>query len=129
MEELKLHDIKGLVEIPDDSIYYFYGLISLLIIVLLIVSVLLYRYLRREKTLNLQKHYMEQLKALDFDTPKESAYLFTHYGELLEKSPEQEELFKTLIPLLDAYKYKKEVPSFDEETLAFIQNFLDAMNV
>ena len=129
MEELQLHDIKGLVEIPDDSIYYFYGLLSLLIIVLTIASILIYKYLRRDKALNLQKHYKAQLKALDLDNPKESAYLLTHYAELLEKSPEQLELFEKLTPLLESYKYKKEVPSFDKETLANIEDFLDAMNV
>lgn len=129
MEELKLHDIKGLVEIPDDSIYYFYGLLTLLIIALVIASVLLFKYLRRDKELNLQEHYKAQLKSLDFNTPKESAYLLTHYAELLEKSPEQNESFEKLFPLLEAYKYKKEVPQFDDLTRAKIQDFLDAMNV
>jgi len=125
----ELHDIKGLVEIPDDSIYYFYGLLSLLIIVLIIASVIIYKYLQRDKTLNLQEHYKAQLNALDLDTPKESAYLLTHYAELLEKSPEQEDIFQKLMLLLEAYKYKKEVPHFDEDTQTEIQNFLDAMNV
>ena len=129
MEELKLHDIKGLVEIPDNSIYYFFGLMGLLTLSFIIAAIFFYKYLRRDKVLNLQKHYKEQLQSLNLSSAKESAYLLSHYGELLEKSPEQEELFKNLSERLESYKYKKNVPDFDEKTQSEIQNFLDAMNV
>lgn len=129
MEELKLHDIKGLVEIPDDSIYYFFGLMGLLTLTFIIAAIFLYKYLRRDKALNLQKHYKEQLQTLNLESAKASAYLISHYGELLDKSPEQEELFSHLSEVLESYKYKKDVPNFDEKTQTQIQNFLDAMNV
>lgn len=129
MEELKLHDIKGLVEIPDDSIYYFFGLMGVLSLTFIIAAIFLYKYLRREKSLNLQKHYKEQLQALDLSSAKESAYLISHYGDLVEKSAEQEELFTELKELLESYKYKKDVPNFDEKTQTHVQKFLDGLNV
>ena len=129
MEELQLHDIKGLVEIPDDSIYYFYGLITLGLILCILAAVLIYRYVNREKNIDLQKIYKQELSELDLTQTKESAYKLTHFGHLLEKDGNQTAAFELLTQELNAFKYKKDVPEFDEELRSQISRFLDLMNV
>ncbi|HHD72438.1 MAG TPA: hypothetical protein ENL02_00740, partial [Epsilonproteobacteria bacterium] len=49
--------------------------------------------------------------------PKASAYTATKYARLLATDERRRELFEQLEPLLEKYKYKKEVAHVDEETL------------
>ena len=129
MQELKLHDIKGLVEIPDDSIYYFYALIGLTLIVIIIASIFIYKFIKREKQQNQQKLYLSKLNELTGEDSKETAYQITHLGHLLDKTMLQEEAFQTLVSDLESYKYQKNVPQLEANTQTLIQNFKDAMNV
>ena len=129
MQELKLHDIKGLVEIPDDSIYYFYSLLGLILISIIIVSIFIYKFVKREKQENLQKLYLAQLNELKIEDSKESAYQITHLGHALDKNTLQEEAFLILVNALAPYKYQKNVPQFEADIKEEIQNFKDAMNV
>jgi len=129
MEDLQLHDIKGLVEIPDDSIYYFYGLITIIVIAVIFMGVLLYKYLKREKQIDLQNLYRQELLNIDLDQTKDAAYKLSHYGHLLEKTDNQKAAFELLDLELKNFKYKKEVPQFDAELRSLISNFLELMNV
>jgi hypothetical protein len=128
MEELQLHDIKGLVEIPDDSIYYFFGLIGLITVLLIIITVLWYRYLKRTKAVDLQKLYKEELLNSDLNQTKQTAYKLSHYGQLLDKNETQQAAFDLIALELKHFKYKKEVPAFDTELRSSISNFLDSLN-
>ncbi len=115
LEQLK--DIKPLVEIPDSSYYIFWGLVivgSLLLLGILFFAVKRLLKLRRE---NLAKRYLKQLHAIDWVDAKQSAYSATHYARLLATDTRRQELFEQLLPMLDRYKYKKEVQGVDEETL------------
>lgn len=112
----KLKDIKPLMEIPDSSYYIFWSLVivgSLLVAGVLFFVVKRLLKLRRE---NLAKKYLAQLYAIDWVDAKQSAYQATHYGRLLATDSRRQELFDQLVPMLDKYKYKKEVESVDEET-------------
>lgn len=114
LEQLK--DIKPLLEIPDNSYYIFLGLVivgSLLLLGVLFFAVKRLLKLRRE---NLAKKYLAQLHAIDWVDTKQSAYSATHYARLLATDTRRQELFEQLVPMLDRYKYKKEVERVDEET-------------
>ena len=114
----ELRDIKPLLEIPDSSYYIFLGLIFLgLTIVVLIIFFLIKKFWKKKK-IDMQKVYFEQFKNLDWSEVKTSAYEATRLGRLLTKENERSrEIYEQLVPMLEAYKYKKEVPMLDEDTL------------
>ena len=114
---LELKDIKPLLEIPDSSYYIYWGLIIfgvVLAVAILFFVVKKYLEIRRE---NLARKYLAQLHSIDWGDAKESAYKATHYARLLATDDRRKELFEQLVPMLDRYKYKKEVDSVDEDTL------------
>jgi len=115
--EDKLRDIKPLLEIPDSSYYIFMGLIFLVTLVLLGITIFLIKKFWKSRKVNMKKVYLKELKALDWKETKRSAYLATELGRKLATEERTEEIFSQLLPMLDAYKYKKEVPSLDDETL------------
>lgn len=119
----QLRDIKPLVEIPDNSIYLYWSLIILGIIVVLFVGYLLYQRFKFIKKQNLEKEYLEILNGIDWSSPKRAAYRATHYGRLLATDDRRLELFSQLIPLLEKYKYKKEAELADEETMRAFELF------
>ncbi len=114
---LELKDIKPLLEIPDNSYYIYWGLIIfgiLLVVAILFFVVKKYLEIRRE---NLARKYLAELHSVDWSDAKESAYKATHFARLLATDARRRELFEQLAPMLDRYKYKKEVDSVDEDTL------------
>ncbi len=128
MGEIKIHDIKPLVEVPDISFYIFYGLIVLGIIVFCIGIFLFYKYLKN-KRLNIKKIYLKKLKNVDFTNSKQSAYTITKYGQLLVQSSIEKQLLEDLIIKLEGYKYQKKVPKVDDETKALYNIFVGALDV
>lgn len=116
-ENLTLRDIKPLMEIPDYSYYIFIGAVALVVFV---VSLLLYFLVRQwwhNRKTNLKKLYFQQLKAVDWQDSKKSAYKVTELGRYFSQDKRCDEIYRQLLPMLEAYKYKKEVPSADSETL------------
>ena len=124
IEQLELNDIHGLVVIPDDSIYYFSGVVGLGVIALILIAYYLYRYLRREKKKNYQKVYLKELNAVDLADAKQSAYTITHFGGLLEKDEEQQKAYLKLVDSLEVYKYKKVVNEIESELDTQYKSFL-----
>ena len=113
----QLRDIKSLLEIPDSSYYLFWGLVIFGIVLLAAVLFFAVRkYLEYRRT-NLAKIYLAKLHEINWNNPKESAYAATHYGRLLATDERRKELFEQLEPLLEQYKYKKEVDAVNDETL------------
>lgn len=112
----QLRDIKPLLEIPDSSYYIYWGLI---IFTVLLVSGILFFVLKKlweNRKVNLAKGYLAALKNIDWKDTKRSAYEATHYARLLATDERRKELFSQLEPLLEQYKYKKEVDEVDQET-------------
>ena len=66
--------------------------------------------------MNLAKGYLEALKKIDWNDTKRSAYEATHYARLLATDERRKELFSQLEPMLEKYKYKKEVDAVDQDT-------------
>ena len=113
----QLKDIKPLLEIPDNSFYLYWGLIILAVLIVLVLVYFVVRKLWRQRKINLAKGYLEKLKAIDWHDTKKSAYDATHYARLLATDERRKELFSQLEPLLEQYKYKKEVNEVDQDTL------------
>ena len=60
--------------------------------------------------------YLLKLKQIDWKDSKRSAYEATHYARLLATDERRIKLFGQLEPLLEQYKYKKEVELVDTDT-------------
>ncbi len=113
----QLKDIKPLLEIPDNSFYLYWGLIILAVLIVLVLCYFAVKKLWKQRKINLAKGYLEKLKAIDWHDTKRSAYDATHYARLLATDERRKELFSQLEPLLEQYKYKKEVKEVDQDTL------------
>lgn len=113
----QLRDIKPLLEIPDSSYYIYWGLIDFAIFLLLAIVFFIAKKLWDNRKINLAKGYLEAMKKIDWKETKKSAYEATHYARLLATDERRKELFSQLEPLLEKYKYKKEVESVDQDTL------------
>lgn len=112
----QLRDIKPLLEIPDSSYYIYWGLIIFASLLLFSVLFFVAKKLWDNRKVNLAKGYVQALKDISWDESKKAAYEATHYARLLATDERKKELFSQLEPLLEQYKYKKEVSAIDEET-------------
>jgi len=126
---LKIHDIKPLVEIPDHSIYFYYGLIVLAFLLVLLIIYLIYLYIKSKKP-SKQKLYYRILKDIDFSNQKQSAYTISKYGRLLIKDDRQKILIEDLINELEEFKYKKEITkNIPNHIKAKYETFLESLDV
>ena len=112
----QLHDIKPLLEIPDSSYIIYWGLIGFVSLLALGVLFFLLKKLWDNRKINLEKGYLEAIKKIDWVDTKKSAYEATHYARLLATDERRKELFSQLEPMLEQYKYKKEVAEVDSDT-------------
>ncbi|MEO1954194.1 MAG: hypothetical protein ABGW74_05780 [Campylobacterales bacterium] len=127
---IKLHDIKPIIEVEEYSFYY---LIGFSILTVLLISGLVYLFIKwykNRKKYNQREEYSKILKSLDLKDAKKSAYAITFYGALFkDDSPRHTEMFKNLTERLEAYKYKKNVQEFDKETLGYIELYKGMLDV
>lgn len=124
MGELKLHDIKPLVEVPDNSLLFFIITILGVVIVVSLIAWAVYRFVQRKREVNWQAFYLKALGEVDSSDSKIAAYKVTEYGQKLTKSAEQSVAFETLLEQLESYKYKKMVEDFDPKTKEMMDSFL-----
>ncbi|NEW60717.1 hypothetical protein GSY74_05425 [Sulfurovum sp. bin170] len=113
----ELRDIKPLLEIPDMSYYLYIGFLIFIGLILLGVIFFLARkfWLNRKK--DMRKLYFKKLKEVNWESPKESAYAVTYLGRELSLDDRSKDIYRELVPMLESYKYRKEVPKVDSETL------------
>jgi len=121
---LLLKDIKPLLEIPDNSYYFYYGSMALAILLMSALVLWLGIFLWKRRKINLLKGYVAMLKDIDWKDSKTSAYTATKYARLLATEEETQVLLSELLPLLEQYKYKKVVLKIDEKTKAKFDEFL-----
>lgn len=124
----KLHDIKELERIPDNSIFIFSILVFLAILVLLLITFFIIKLFKNRKT-NDRKKYYEILKNIDFNDSKKSAYDITKYARLLASNDREKRLCEELIEELENYKYKKNVDDIDNSIKTKYSVFMDALDV
>ena len=111
-----IKDIKPMVQIPDHSLWLYWGVIALGVLILAGAVFLLIRWILAHRHVNRAKEYLEALHRVDWSDPKKAAYTVTRYGRLLATDERRKELFSQLLPRLERYKYRKEVGPVDEET-------------
>lgn len=129
MRDIPLHDIKPLVEVPDNSLMLLI-IISALVLTLILIPLFLWIWKRYKKNaeLNLRKSYLEKIHAIDTSHAKQAAYEISEYGRLLAVSEKERELLENLDRRLSEYKYKKEVTKIDDETLGHYHVFLEVLD-
>ena len=128
--DIPLHDIKPIVEIEEYSLYYFLGFASLALVLVAGVAYLLCMWLKKRNRYNRRKEHFKLLNSLDSNNTKESAYAITLYGATFkDDSPRHKEMYDNLLGRLDAYKYKKEVSSFDSEVIGYIELYKGMLDV
>jgi hypothetical protein len=126
---LEIHDIKPIVEIPDYSIYFYYGLIIFGICFVLFTSYWVYKMIK-SRTKSNDKEYFQILKNIDFSDVKNAAYTMTKYGRLLVKDDRQKLLLDELYASLQEYKYKKVVaPTLSNEVKLKYDTFMESLDV
>ncbi len=120
----QLRDIKPLLEIPDSSYYIYWGLIGFGLLLLIGILFFVAKRVWENRKINLAKGYLQALKDIDWEDSKKSAYEATHYARLLATDERKKELFSQLEPMLEKYKYKKEVDEIDEETRKYFNLYV-----
>lgn len=126
---LNINDIKPLVQIPDYSVYLYYALISIGVLLILFCIYFLYNYLKKRKN-SKAKQYYKILKNIQFNDPKKDAYTITTYGRLLATDERSQKLMDELWESLQLYKYKKDIPKdFTKETKAKFTTFMESLDV
>ncbi len=128
MNEIEIHDIKQLVDIPDFSLYIYLTLWILGVILFCIIVFLLFKYFKYRKK-DKRKHYYKILKELDLNDSKNSAYIITKYARLLAISQRDKKLSSELIEELESFKYKKEVEPLSDEVKILFGRFMDNVDV
>lgn len=128
MKDIPLHDIKPLVEVPDNSFIYLVSIGVLLAIALVFLLVVMYKMYKKSKIVSLRKINLKKIHAVDMSNAKEAAYQISAYGKLLAQSEKQMQILENLDKRLDQYKYRKEVSSIDVETLKEYKDFLEALD-
>ncbi|MDQ7067085.1 MAG: hypothetical protein Q9M40_03250 [Sulfurimonas sp.] len=129
-KDIPLHDIKPLIEIQEYSLYYFSALVIFVSLIVLLLSYLLYRYIKEKNSFNIRAEHLKLLKALDLSNTKKAAYELTLYGATFKDDSENHaKTYETLVHDLEMYKYKKSVESFSEETKNRIETYVGMLDV
>ena len=126
MEELK--DIKGFVEVPDES--FFYLIVSGVVLGLLIAFVVwlvlwLRKPKRKSKRLSPKELAKLELKKIEFSDTKEAVYSFSENAQVI--SPNHPALLD-LLPKLEEYKFKKEVPELSSEDIEKMKSIIKELS-
>ncbi|NOQ29554.1 MAG: hypothetical protein GQ570_00375 [Helicobacteraceae bacterium] len=127
---IPLHDIKPLVEVPDQSLYILIALVVVGLVVLIFLAIWIYNYFTRVKKLNIRKRDFEALQNIDFSDPKAAAYDISKYGLTFSNDSEQlQQKYQNLSEQLSAYKYKKDVEVIDEKVKAYFEIYKGMIDV
>ncbi len=126
---LNIHDIKPIVKIPDYTIYLYYSLILICLLIAILVLYFIYKYFKNRKD-SIEKAYLQNIKNIDFKNSKQSAYTISKYGRLLANTNRQKRLFDELNSSLEEFKYKKVVSNnIPQEIQAQYDIFLESLDV
>lgn len=126
--QLKLHDIKDIVSIPDNSIFIFLLLVFLAILVILGIIFFIMKLFKNKK-IDTRKINYNILKEMNYTDSKVAAYEITKAIRVLAKTQREKKLAQEIIEELEQYKYKKEVSDINETIKIKISTFMDAVDV
>ena len=119
----QLKDIKGVVAVPDNSLYIFIAIVAS---ILLLLGFILYKYLtrmKRSKRATPKELALQRLKNLDFADTKEVVYSFSVDGYRFVNESNKDE-FEAIEQALEPYKYKKETQALPKELVERIKAFI-----
>jgi flagellar biosynthesis/type III secretory pathway M-ring protein FliF/YscJ len=129
MEDLKLRDIKDIVEIPDNSLFELLSLVGG-VVALLIVGAILFliykKFKNRRRKPTKKELALEELKSIDFSNSKESAYKFSRYGYLWVDEHNRNRFFN-IERDLEKYKYKRDVPPLEDRVKEEMREFIEEL--
>jgi len=128
--DIKIHDIKPIVDIQEYSFYYFLGISLVALLFVGAIAFLIYKYIKQKNAYNVKKEHLKIINELDFTNTKESAYAITLYGATFkDDSDRHKEMYKNIVDRLEVYKYKKDVEVFDKEILGYIELYKGMLDV
>jgi hypothetical protein len=128
--DIPIHDIKTIVEVEEYSFYYLLGLSAVGVVLTLGVMYLLYRYFKNKNKYNMRKDHFKMISNVDLNDTKKAAYTITLYGATFKNDGDRQHgMYENLTSRLEKYKYKKEVESFDQETLNYIELYKGMIDV
>jgi len=119
-----LRDIKGFVEVPDESFFYLVLSGFALGLLLTFLAWFIFRLLkpkRKSKRLSPKELAKLELKKIEFTDTKEAVYSFSENTQVV--SPEHPALLD-LLPKLEVYKFKKEVPELSSEDIEKMKSII-----
>jgi|APCry1669189204_1035204.scaffolds.fasta_scaffold26184_2 hypothetical protein len=129
-DDIKIRDIKPLLEVPDHSLYFFIGVIIVSLLVLAGVFYLAFKWMKTKNRLNLRRNTYKKLLHVDLSDSKKAAYEITRYGLVFkDDSPRNEEMYFNLIARLERYKYKKDVGPFEYEERSYLELYKGMIDV
>ena len=121
MEELK--DIKGIIDVPDYSLWILLSIIVCVIFSLVLAIYFFKNRRKKRKKPTLKQIAMKNLKEINFDDTKCAVYTFCENFQYFidEKNKES---FEQLQKELEIYKYKKEIEKLSDEEKNRIKNMI-----
>ncbi|MDD2357430.1 MAG: hypothetical protein PHX13_05935 [Thiovulaceae bacterium] len=129
-DEIKIRDIKPLLEVPDHSIYLFIAVIIVSLLVLIGLLYLALKWIKTKNRLSLRRTTYQKLLHVDLSDSKKAAYEITRYGLVFkDDSPRNEEMYFNLISRLERYKYKKDVGPFEYEERSYFELYKGMIDV
>lgn len=121
-QTLPLKDIKPIVDVPDQSVWFFTGLVGVGLLLLILLTLWLVRTMRKQP--DPQRHEaLRRLRNLDFSDTKQAVYDFTFLGQFVV-SPKTETAFASLRDALEQYKYKKTVETLTTDLQTQMKAFI-----
>ena len=128
--DIPLHDIKPLMEVPDNSFVLLGGIIIVATLLLSGGLYLLYKFVKSRQTLNRRKVHFDALGKVDFSDSKKAAYAITDHGRIFADDSERlREAYDNLVVRLNRYKYRKSVEAVDEESRSYYKIYLGMIDV
>ena len=121
MEELK--DIKGIIEVPDYSLWILLSIIVCVIFSLVLAIYFFKNRRKKRKKPTLKQIAMKNLKEINFDDTKCAVYTFCENFQYFidEKNKES---FEQLQKELEIFKYKKEIEKLADEEKNRMRNMI-----
>jgi len=84
--------------------------------------------MRARKKEVLRKEVLQRLKDIEFDDPKDASYKITKYARFLADDEQSKRMLEQLLPKLEKYKFIKNVPEFDDESIRYYNLFLKSVD-
>lgn len=129
-DNIKLKDIKPLIMINSDGLYYIIILSIIIFIVIIIAIYFFIKWYHNHNRLNIRKDTFLLLSNIDFNNSKKAAYDITKFGYIFKDDTlRNSEMYENLIERLNKYKYKIKVDNIDEETKSYFELYKEMIDV